>query len=395
MDDVEPVPDYARIWPVAVVPGDDLVGREPVLRDIISNIRSGRSVLLAAPRRLGKTSVAQEALRRLSDAGATVASIDFLRITSRRALADRLIEQLLAHSHSIRDRLVRRAGRAVGQQLRHLKPHWALAQLEFGISFEDEDEESLLEKAFQLAPKLAEKDKSHVVILMDEFQEAGSNLGREIYGLLRSYFQEQPDVQQIFLGSQESMLRSLFNRPNAPLLRHAVEVPLPPIAPEAWRSYLARKFAEASEHLKPVLIPQILEATGGHPADTMEVCRQLSILDESGQLDNELDDAVVPLAVELAHIGLAPVFEQLWASLGSVAYTRAVAARLASGEPPYSAAQRGRDIPHQMIRRALTALVDKGIVARTQRSSYVFREPMFERYVRGLTSGYLAITRSG
>jgi hypothetical protein len=391
MSDSE-APDYSRVWPATIVSADDLVGREPVLRDILANVQSGRSVLLAAPRRLGKTSIAQEALRRLGRAGAVTASIDFMRLTSRRGLADQLTEQLLANSHSLRDRVLRRAGRAVSQRVRHVKPHWGVAAIEFGMEFETEDEDVLLKKALELPPKIAERDHCNVVILMDEFQEAGSNLGREIYGILRATFQQQPDVQQLFLGSQESMLRALFNRPNAPLLRHAVEVPLPAISHDEWRAYLARKFTDVGQHLRAVLIPQILEATGGHPADTMEVCRQLSILDASGELDDEVDDSVVPLAVELAEVALGPVFEQVWVALGSTGYSRTVAARLAHGKPPYGAAKahgrqshpRRTEIPSQTLNRALKALIDKGLVSKAGRH-YTFREPMFERYVQRLT----------
>ena len=100
---------------------------------------------------------------------------------------------------------------------------------------------------------------------------------------------------------------------------------------------------------------------------------------------------MVPLAVELANIALGPVFEQLWASLGTVGYTRTVAARLANGQPPYTHARPGQErrrsgISASTVNRALAALVDKGIVARSGRS-YSFREPMFERYVQELTAG--------
>src|SRR6266567_588356 len=93
--------DSDRLWPTSIVPAEDLVGREPVIADIVARLRSGRSVMLAGPRRLGKTSVAEEVLRRLAEAGAVTASLDFFALTSKSEVADSLARQLLAHSHGL------------------------------------------------------------------------------------------------------------------------------------------------------------------------------------------------------------------------------------------------------------------------------------------------------
>src|SRR5438477_5496378 len=141
--------DYERLWPTTVVPTDDLVGREVIVSELIARLRSGRSVILAGPRRVGKTSVADEALRQLDEAGVVTASLDFFSITSKRELADTLARQLLAHSHGRGARL-RELATALGRAAQRVEPHVNLAETELGISLREKDEDALLRNALQI-----------------------------------------------------------------------------------------------------------------------------------------------------------------------------------------------------------------------------------------------------
>ena len=58
------------LFPVGRVAGpDDVVDREPFIDLIVHELISGQSVMIAGPRRIGKTSVAYEILRRLEQKG--------------------------------------------------------------------------------------------------------------------------------------------------------------------------------------------------------------------------------------------------------------------------------------------------------------------------------------
>src|SRR5919197_4654972 len=77
------------------VPGADLVGRETYIRRIGERLWDGNHVLVAGPRRIGKTSIILEALRRLRRRGAHTAYVDCLGATDARGLAERLADALL------------------------------------------------------------------------------------------------------------------------------------------------------------------------------------------------------------------------------------------------------------------------------------------------------------
>src|SRR5581483_7611022 len=223
-------------------------------------------------------SIAREVLRQLAeDHGWLTDSLDFFRLTSKRECADELVRQLLESSHSLSSRVKRFAGAAKGV-MSGLEPHFTIAEMEFGLHFgpRQVDEEHAFRTQLQLPEKLAEEEGKHVLVFMEEFQDAGKNLGPNVYKVMRSYFQEQPNTKHLFAGSHQSVIRALFGRGNAALLRYATEVPLEAIPASEWVDYIVRKFEQIEVSCSPILASQLVEATGGHPADTMVACDQLT-----------------------------------------------------------------------------------------------------------------------
>ena len=369
--------DLDSRWPVEVVPEADLVGRAALVEAICANILAGRSVSLMAPRRVGKTSVALEALRQLESKGAIVAHIDFFGVDSKRHFAEQLIRQVIENSHSLRERL-KQVGRAVRRAAGVVKPFWSMAQTEFGIDLgaENIDEDELFRRALELPETLAQREERLCVVFLDEFQDAARVLGPNVYATMRSHFQLQPHTKHIFAGSHESLLRPLFTRPNAPLLRYAVEVPFVEVPHGDWQTYIVRKFNEARLSCTPALADQIIYATGGHPADTMEVCQQLEFAVRAAQT-RQVRLELLHVAVAAAAAVLSHVFDEIWEQVGATSGARLTARRIAAGEPARPAAMHT-----QTYSRAVQALLDKGVLRRAPgRSHFIFPEPLFKRYV--------------
>jgi len=377
--DGEAAYDVYDLWPTELVPADELVGREGVVSEIHRELTGGRSVLLTAPRREGKSSIAREVLRRLAEDDLYLtASLDFFRVTTKRQCADELVRQILEGSTSLASRLKRLVG-ATAERITGFEPHLKLAEIEFGFRLhpQEADEEEAFRNALQLPQKLAEKEDRRVVVLMDEFQEAGKNLGQDAYRVMRSYFQEQPRVKHLFAGSQQSLMRALFGRSNAALLRYALEVPLRPVPGDAWVDYIVRKFNSIGVSCSRIMAAELVRATGGHPADTMALCAHLtSVLRE--QSGDQVTPELVVAAVDRTRRSLRLIFDEIWSELGEAAHARLVAQRVAFGRPMHSG------LHSQQAARALAFLADKGLIARTE-GRWAFREPLFERYVQDLT----------
>ncbi|MDA8200417.1 MAG: hypothetical protein M0Z54_13500 [Thermaerobacter sp.] len=117
----------------------------------------------------------------------------------------------------------------------------------------------------------------------------------------------------------------------------------------------------------------MLEATGGHPYDTMEVAYYAYLLGRDRP--NPFDRALVMATIDQTEDMLAPVFAAELDSWGAKA--RLVLARLAQGQP-----RCGREGSNSAIRNALQDLLPAGGLVRLRRGRYAFGEPMLWRHLR-------------
>ncbi|HEY6957627.1 MAG TPA: ATP-binding protein, partial [Candidatus Limnocylindria bacterium] len=194
-------------------------------------------------------------------------------------------------------------------------------------------------------------------------------------------------VAYAFLGSEEGILEELFSEKGKAFYRFAVPIDLADaaghrfgIAPDDWLEYIQGKFTERKMTIDDASVDRILDATGGHPQDTMQVCAALYyLLRDAGQRVVTADH--VAIAYEQALRELERPFALHWTELGSQKYLQQVAKRIAHGAVLY-AGESG--IPRPEVLRALESLRSRGLVTRLGRGRYDFVEPMFGEYVRRL-----------
>ena len=374
------------------MPGADLVGREAYLRRLVERLHDGTHVLVAGPRRIGKTSIMHEALRRLGRKGALVAYVDCLGATDLRGLSEQLANAVLAPLTGT-DRTLDLArdlaqGRSLGR-LRYadLAPLLALAR------------ERSATRAFEIAldvPRLvATRSGKRVVVALDEFQAAG-RLAPRAFDVMRTHFQAQRGVAYAFLGSEEGVLEALFSEKGRAFYRFAQPLDLAEpggdarfgIAPEDWVRYLIEKYRAKRVRIGEVEVDRILDATGGHPQDTMQVCARLLELARDAGVSTA-DGDLVAIAYEQSLRELERPFALHWAELGKQKYLQQVAKRIAHGAVLYAPGAGGA-VPRAEVLRALDALRSRGLVVRIGRGRYEFLEPMFGEYVRRLDEAPLS-----
>lgn len=368
------------------VASSDLVGREPYIKRTVARLGDGEHLLIAGPRRIGKTSVMIEALRRLQRGGAVTAYVDCLGATDLRGLGERLASSLLATLEG-RDGGLEDA-RAIASGLRP-RGRIRYEHLELVLPVVRETSaQRALDTALDLPRAAGARTGRRVVVALDEFQAAG-RLGPRVFDLMRARFQTQRGVAYAFLGSEEGILEELFSSKGRPLYRFAVAHDLTEagghrfgIDPSDWQSYLRKKFGQKRMRIAETEVDRILDLTGGHPQDAMQLCAALyHFMQEQGlrRVTAELVDA----AYEISLRELERPFTLHWTELGGQKYLQAVAKRIARGEPLYAARPDG-DVPRAEVLRAVTALQARGLVVRTGRGRYEFLEPMFAEHVRRL-----------
>ena len=135
-------------------------------------------------------------------------------------------------------------------------------------------------------------------------------------------------------------------------------------------------------------VDRLLDATGGHPQDTMQVCAALYyLMRDTGA--RTVGPELLEVAYEQAMRELERPFAPHWSELGSHKYLQQVAKRIAHRAVLYAADAEGGPVPRPEVLRALAGLGDRGLVVRLGRGRYDFVEPMFGEYVRRLDEASL------
>jgi uncharacterized protein len=369
------------------VPAADLVGRETYLRRVVDRLDDGQHILIAGPRRIGKTSIVIEALRRLRRRGAQTAYVDCLGATDVRGLGERLADAILQNVSGV-ERSFEQA-KAIAAGLRPtVKVKYEHVELALQLARET-NAQRFFDGALDLPQALAKRTGKRVVVAFDEFQAAG-RLGPRVFDVMRTRFQAHRGVSYAFLGSEQGILEELFSAKGHAFYRFAVPLDLTDagghrfgIDPDDWLEYLRTKFAAKKMTIDDASVDRLLDATGGHPQDTMQVCAGLYyLMRDTGS--RTVSAEVLDVAYEQAMRELERPFALHWAELGSHKYLQQVAKRIAHRAVLYAADADGGPVPRPEVLRALSALAERGLVVRLGRGRYDFVEPMFGEYVRRL-----------
>lgn len=367
-----------RLFPLGgPVSEKDIVDREDFLVSLGTRLLEGQSIMLAGPRRIGKTSLALEVLRRLKAKGIYVAFVDLFRYNTKKELSLAIIDACLKNRSGIsktttalKDGLKKITG---GAKLTATVQDLEVA---FGFPSENRSDDELFNYALQLPEILAKRDKKHIVLVFDEFQEVIRIAGEDALKVMRSYFQMQEGVAYLFLGSKEGMMNTIFGDKRQAFYRFATILPIPPIPTEAWKEYLSRKFLEQKIAVNDRSLSEIIYFSGGHPQDTMLLCSEVYYaLLEAGEGKLTLD--FVRTGYTRALLTLSPVFDELLDELGKTTNVRHVMTSIAKGLRIYS----GHNSNPNEIKRAVDILIEKAVIEKSSRGSYYFVEPMLKNYL--------------
>ena len=342
---------------------------------------NGQDVVIFAPRRFGKTSLVRRVAQELVSAKALVAEINLMFTPTKEKLAGRLAreiaEQLLGPLGRAKEGLRIFAGLRVVPTVT-IDPTTGSYSFSFSPAHEPEDLDATLERLFTMLAEVAADRKRKVVLIMDEFQEV-VDIDPGLTKLLRSVFQEQPDVAHVYLGSKRHLMEEIFNDENEPFWRSAKRMELGPIEPEAFKAFVAAGFRGHDREIGDPVVDRVLSITGGHPYATQELCYFLWGETPAGATadDARLDQAITKLlSSEHSH------FSDLWDR--ATANQRVLLAALAE-EPgrPLTEAYRAR---HHLrgssaTQKAVDALVTQEIVAK-DRGFVRIAEPFYADWIR-------------
>jgi chromosome segregation and condensation protein ScpB len=373
------------------IPASQMIGREDDVREVAGALVGGTNLILAGPRRTGKTSVCEAALARAARRGCYSARLDLFRISDAAELAEALAVAVIANRSPAR-RLVRRArelGRAAlsaTQAAAVLKLQGQLGEgVELAITpgWAAQDPQRALDLALDLPERVASADGRRMVVFFDEFQELASE--RHPYGhpdqvtkRMRAAFQRSVSVSYLFAGSIEHVMRDLFGPNQRAFSGFGGFHALRPIAAQDWARGLTQRFEADDCALEPAALQRIVELGAGHPRATMRIAQQTHLV--SVQLDQrKIDLDMVALGYRAALEGDLPTMEQTVEQIRRLHKNALQVARaIALGDPvPRRLAPAIRD-------RVLKLLLRAGVLEHVARGNWQIVNPLFKHYLSRL-----------
>jgi putative intracellular protease/amidase len=373
------------------VPAGELIGRAEDVRELATSLMAGLNVVVAGPRRTGKTSVCEAALARARRGGNYTVAIDLFRIPNAAQLAETLVAATIANRprlHRLAHR-AREAGRVVADAagmsiiLRAQDELGPELEIAFKPGLADRDPDRYLDYALALPQRIAAADGKHAIVFVDEFQEVANP--RKPYGdtdsvtkRMRAIFQRSPDVSFLFAGSYEHLLRALFGQARQAFAGFGSIYELRPIPAAAWRDGIVARLAADDCTIDPEALERLVELGGGHPRATMLIAQKThlqSILVGTHHLDATLVEQGLRAALNGDRAQLEQTVEQI--RLGH-RHALLIARRIALGESPY------RDLKSVEAFRALKSLREAGLIASDEPRRWHILDPLLARYLREL-----------
>jgi uncharacterized protein len=352
------------------------------IEELSSDLRNGQDVVLFAPRRYGKSSLIWRVAQQLVTEDVLVAQIDLMRTPTKEKLAEKLAqaihEEIASRLFRARERLRVFAGLRITPTV-SVDPQDGSVSFGFDARASRQDIDATLEGLLALPGRLAAERDRRVVLVLDEFQEI-TEIDPGLPKLMRSVFQEQPEVAHVYLGSKRHTMQRIFNDDDEPFWRSAKPIELGVIPPALFEPYAIERFSDTDRTLDPQACTALLAMTHGHPYATQEALYFLWEATPPGETADEdrLRRALAALLrSEHAHFSLifsrAPVAQRL------------VLQALATEQParPMSSDyQRRHALPSSAtVQTALNALIGAELVARIDRGEYRICEPFLAEWI--------------
>jgi uncharacterized protein len=356
--------------------------RAAEVAELVADAKNGQDVVIFAPRRYGKSSLVWRVQQELVADDVLCAHANLMTTPTKEKLAEKLAKTIHEDIASI---IYRAREKAIGafRGLRitpkvTLDPNDGSVSFGFDAGHRSDDVDATLERLLQLPGELGADRDRIVALIFDEFQEI-VDIDPNLPKLMRSVFQEQPEVAHIYLGSKRHMMERIFNDEHEPFWRSAKQLELSVIEPDLFRDHIGERFGATGKGIAETAVRRILELTGGHPYATQELCYfTWGATAQGGTATLETVEAGLTgvLQSEHAHYSL------LWES--SPAGQRVVLGALAA-EPgrPYTEDYRRkhnlRSATH--VQKALGALTKRELVAKGTGGEYAIAEPFLAEWI--------------
>ena len=342
----------------SVVSEDFFTDREKEMERAKNVLASSNHLVLISPRRFGKTSLINKVTNSLSR---PVIYMDLQLSTDVSDLATQLLKKFLNINkwEKIKHFL---ANFRIAPTL-ELNPQTNSVEVSFAPSASNKF--TPLEDVLNLIEKIG-KNNNRPIVVLDEFQEI-MHLSKSLPKQLRAVIQHHKNVNYVFLGSLESMMKAIFESKKSPFYHFGYLMTLDKIPYDDFFDYLKKRFDKITNKSE-IISKEILEFTCQHPYYTQQLAFYCFSFLEKDKYKKDMLQSVIQGIVTIHNVD----YERLWNTISQT--DKKILITLAM-QKKTSAISR----PASTIYSGLSRLIKQGYIVKNE--YYEFDDPFFKHWL--------------
>jgi len=349
-----------------VVDGPYFIDRKDEISKISSFIKGVNHLILISPRRFGKTSLIRKVM---NESGRTFLYIDLQLIISVDDFASQLLKRIYRLFPMERLKTYLKSFRIIPSVI--LNPVTGETEISFRPGSMNTEP---LEDVLNLVEKLSSPRKK-IILILDEFQEI-FRIHKELDRFLRSIMQIHKNINYIFSGSSESMIREIFERKSSPFYHFGYLMLLGRIPDQEFARFLNDNFSILSDNHEKIS-GEILKITDSHPYFTQQLAfTAWDDLERKGYAEDIVESSANEIVQSHDND-----FERLWNNLNrtDMIILAGMAQSISSPLSVEFSNQFGTGAASTVF-STLQRLTSKGILIK-EGSKYSIDDPFFKRWI--------------
>ncbi len=359
----------------SVVTGEDFCGRERLIQDIQDHIESSQNIVVYGERRVGKTSLIYEAIRRQK--GHRALQVDLMNIKSVDALCRKFLYAIGA--------MEQKAGffERFLKSISTLRPSLTVDPITGMPTLTVDSSIALSEGNLQQIIGLLKKAHSGkpLVVVVDEFQAILEiQESDSVIAELRSQIQHASEIPFIFAGSILHQMEEIFTSHSSPFFKSAIPLSVGSLTYTEFAPFLLSRFETGERQVSQELLKKIFRLAGWITGDVQQFCEALWSSTEPG---TRIGQEHIVAAIDLLISRENQSFQIILARLTDFQTRVLEALAVQGGEKPTSKEFMVLCDTHNpsAITQTLDRLAQTKIIYRTQKE-WKFMNPVLRLYLR-------------
>lgn len=363
-----------------IVHDNDFCNRTNEIKALKQYISDTYSVWLFSPRRYGKSSLIHKVFNEITDVKTIY--IDLYNIQSVDDFC-RKYSKVIAKELFDWKTEIKKLTTKLGKYFQNLHPGVSFDasgspsfSLEKAVISEHTDVETIL----NIPEKIAKSKNIKICIAFDEFQEI-DRIDPFIINWMRSAFQDHQNVSYIFLGSKQSLMKTIFADVNSPFYEFAIKMNIDPISVKDLSSFIQRKFKQCGLKIHKENVLSIIQKSNKHPHFTQYFASVVFNMIRNGedQTSPDFESKWMEQIINSQTIIFQNIYDQLNSNQRKT--LMAIANSGKNAEIYSSGLRKIYKLPaSSTLTIALKALIKKDIISKSE-NSYMANNPVFKEWL--------------